>query len=138
MENNFSEEINQNTDLDARQAVYKAGLLEGMKHIQPAPETLARLSRLEISLEELTRSFIEHSKYKEEKLDIVVSNIEGLSKQMEEFKIQMTPIKDYFDKGGFLAKTLLALVKLGAGATITIGGVLGAWTAIKYFIHGQN
>lgn len=48
------------------------------------------------------------------------------------------PMFEYFNKGSIVAKALVALLKWSAGATITVGGMVGAYLAIKTFINGQN
>lgn len=60
---------------------------------------------------------------------------------IEEIKVkfeQYEPVLDYLNKGSIAGKAVLSILKWSAATVITLGGVAGAWMAIKAMIHGQN
>lgn len=48
------------------------------------------------------------------------------------------PMFEYFNKGSIVAVALVGLAKWTAGLVITGGALVGAYLAIKTFLHGQN
>lgn len=63
---------------------------------------------------------------------------DNLCEEVAKFKSQLEPIKVYFDRGSFLAKSLLFMIKWCVATVVGAGAVAGAWIALKSLFYGQN
>lgn len=92
-------------DLDFTEEIFRRGVLEGTKHSSPSPETLARLNKIEETLEEMVESFKDHSKKSEERFEEIVKEFkEGMKdvKYITELLSNASFMKKFFISTGSL------------------------------------
>ena len=111
-------------DLDYTEEIFRRGVAEGSKHKTPSPETIARLNKIEATLEEMMESFKDHSKKSEERIEQIVI----------EFKEGMKDVKyitELLSNASFMKKFFIS-----TGSLIAFLG--GTYLLFRDVFHGQN
>ncbi len=111
-------------NLDFTEEIFRRGVFEGTKHSSPSPETLARLNKIEETLEEMMESFKDHSKKSEERIEQIVI----------EFKEGMKDVKyitELLSNASFMKKFFIS-----TGSLIAFLG--GTYLLFRDVFHGQN
>jgi len=112
------------TELDNIQKIYNDGILEGIKHSKPSPETLERLEKIETAMKDITDMFMEHSKQRDEHLQQMLSEFrEGIK--------DVKRVTGLLDNSSFMVKFFV-----GLGSFFMFMG--GAYLMVKSILHGQN
>ena len=111
-------------DVDFTEEIFRRGVSEGVKHSSPSPETLARLNKIEDTLEKMMDSFKDHSKRSEERIEEIVL----------EFKEGMKDVKyitELLGNASFMKKFFIATGSV-------IGFLGGSYLMFKSILYGQN
>lgn len=104
--------------------IFRRGVLEGAKHSIPSPETLARLNRLDETLNMIIKTFNDHSQKSEDRIEQIVLEFREGMKDVKE-------VKDFLNNASFLKKFLI-----GGGSLI--GFIGGTYLLFRDIFHGNN
>lgn len=111
------------SDLYFTQEVFRRGVLEGVRHSTPSPETLVRLSKIEETLDKIMDAFRDHSKKSEERIEEIV-------KEFQEGMKDVKYITELLGNASFMKKFFIS-----SGAVVTFGGA--TYLMIKSIIDGK-
>lgn len=122
MQKDFREKIKQDTDF--AEEIFNRGLLEGAKHSVPSPETIARLNKIEETLEKMMNDFKDHSRKSEERIEQIV-------REFQEGMKDVKYITELLSNASFMKKFFISL-----GAVITFLG--STYLVIKSIMNNGN
>lgn len=111
-------------DVDFTEEIFNRGVLEGTKHKTPSPETIARLNKIEETLEKMMEDFKDHSRKSEERIEQIV-------REFQEGMKDVKYITELLSNASFMKKFFIS-----TGAVVTFAGA--TYLMVKSIINNGN